>query len=396
MRHITTMSLCLTAISAISCGGSSSPAAPNNTPVSTAAVITSVTPPSPTIASTAQTLTIAGTGFAAGMTLAITAPGGGVATVASAQMQSLTPTSFQVSAILATAGTFTFQLTSAAGDKSNTVTVSAQAPAAVWITEGVRLTNNDVGFSGAFADTTTIRLLDGRWRMYYFVGQAYRSAISSDGLSFTAESGVRLTNAGQARVIRLDDGRIRAFYSTFNGILSAVSSDDGVTFSVDSGTRVAGSYGGPSLVRKNGVWRMYMSDRTTAGSTTPVRVWSATSTDTINWTLDSGFRLGAGATLSGSSDHPGALINSDGSTSLFYFRSSQPGVPFSLYVSTSSDGLSFTSETSMRSLGIGDAGDPDVVVLPDGSLRMYYNWGDDTFGVIYSARRAAGSAAFRR
>ena len=394
------LSVLVAGLATAACGGSSSPAAPaaptNNTSASTAPVIAAISPSSPTASTTAQTLTITGTNFATGMSLVIIAPNGGIATSTSAQMQSLTSTSFQVSAILGTAGTFTFKVTSAAGEQSNALAVAVQLPPAVWITEGVRLNNADVGFTGALADSTTIRLLDGRWRMYYFTGQAYRSAVSSDGLAFTVESGIRIPNAGQARVIRLDDGRIRAFYSTFSGILSSVSSDDGVTFVAESGARLAGSYGGPSLVRRNGVWRMYVADRSTVGSTSPVRVWSATSTDTVNWTLDAGFRLGAGATLTGSADHPGAVINSDGSTSLYYFRSTagQLGVQGGIYLSTSADGLSFTTETSLRLLGLGDGADSDVIVLPDGSQRMYYNWGDDNFGVIYSARKAAGSSFF--
>ena len=37
-----------------------------------------------------------------------------------------------------------------------------------------------MGISGTMADTTTLRLNDGRWRMFLFAGQGYRSAISSD------------------------------------------------------------------------------------------------------------------------------------------------------------------------------------------------------------------------
>ena len=55
------------------------------------------------------------------------------------------------------------------------------------------------GISGTMADTTTLQLNDAPiWRMFLFAGQGYRSAISSDGLSFTMEGGNRLAQ-GTAR-----------------------------------------------------------------------------------------------------------------------------------------------------------------------------------------------------
>jgi hypothetical protein len=73
----------------------------------------------------------------------------------------------------------------------------------VWASEGVRLNGAALGFTGAFADSTTIRLNDGRWRMYVFASGQYRSAISSDGLSFTMEEGARVPQGyGHMRVVR--------------------------------------------------------------------------------------------------------------------------------------------------------------------------------------------------
>lgn len=399
---ITFIFVAVLAVAVSHCGGSSSPVAPSTsatptTPTSsTAPVITGVTPSPLSANATAQSVNVNGTNFTSGMTLTLTSPSGSVSTYSGAQLFSQTTTTFVVSLTLSATGSYTFQLSNTSAEKSNALAVAVQGPAAgSWTTEGVRLTNADIGFSGALADTSSIRLADGRWRMFYVGGGQYRSATSSDGLSFAVESGARLPiGAGQSRALKLDDGRVRIFASTPSGIISYISSDEGLTFTQESGTRVSGSFGGVSIVRQNGLWRMYMSDRSVTSSPTPVRVLSATSSDLLTWNMDGGVRLGAGATITGSSDHPGAVVNSNGTISLYYFRYSTGGVLFSMYTSTSTDGLTFTSEASMRTLGLGDGADPDIIALSDGSQRMYYNWGDDNFGVIYSARKAAGSLRF--
>jgi hypothetical protein len=236
-----------------------------------------------------------------------------------------------------------------------------------------------------FADTSTIRLTDGRWRMYVFAGGQYRSAISSDGLSFAMESGTRLPEGyGHIRVVRAPDGRIRAYNISGDGIVSSISTDDGVTFTAESGFRVTGSAvgftpSGCSIVRmSDGTWRMYFSSLPRPGTLEPHRVRSAFSADMLNWTLDAGVRIGSGATLTGSAEHPGAVANPDGSVSLFYFRNTD----FKLMMATARDGVTFSSEIET---GVSQANDPDLVPQSDGSVRMYYNWGDDGSGRVLSA-----------
>jgi len=123
-----------------------------------------------------------------------------------------------------------------------------------WEKEGLRL---DVGASGALdsigvSDPRVIPLPDGRFRLYYsgqdrFLNQRIFSAISSDGLSWTKEAGVRidLGPAGAAldfaftssfAIIRLPNGMLRMYYTggvigpdflsnSLRAILSAVSAD---------------------------------------------------------------------------------------------------------------------------------------------------------------------------
>jgi hypothetical protein len=256
------------------------------------------------------------------------------------------------------------------------------------MTEGVRLDGPALGFTGAFADSTSIQLTDGRWRMYVFGNNQYRSAISSDGLTFTMEAGARVPEGhGHMRVIRLADGRIRAYNISQNGIVSSVSSDDGVTFTSEPGFRVTGSAigftpSGCSIVRMaSGIWRMYFSSLPIPGEgVVEHRVRSAFSADLLNWTLDEGIRIGPGApTLTGAAEHPAAWANADGSVSLFYFRNTS----FRMMVATARDGVTFTTEADT---GIMQANDPDIVAISGGRLRMYYNWSDgSSTGKVYSA-----------
>lgn len=147
-----------------------------------------------------------------------------------------------------------------------------------------------------------------------------------------------------------------------------------MTFTPEAGFRVTGSKigftpSGASIVRMtNGLWRMYFSSLPRPGAgVVPHPARSAFSSDMLNWTLDSGIRIGPGATLDGSAEHPAAIANADGSVSLFYFRNST----FKMLMSTARDGLTFTEEFDT---GISEANDPDMVLQADGSVRMYYNW----------------------
>ena len=94
---------------------------------------------------------------------------------------------------------------------------------------------------------------------------------------------------------------------------------------------------GPGVVKlKNGTYKMYFSDLPIPGEGVKAHyIRSASSTDTVTWTVDSGVRVGTGApTLTGNAEHPCAYVNADGSVTIFYFRNTD----FKLYQSTASDG----------------------------------------------------------
>jgi hypothetical protein len=394
------------------CGGSSSPAAPstNTTPSvsSTAPSITTISPASPTAGLARQALTITGANFASGSSLVFTTPAGAAKTLVNGppnpneqSMQVVSSTSMIANVVIDALGTYTFQVVNANGERSNSATAPSQGILSGVLLEGVRLTDASAGFPGQpFADVAAFPTRSGGWRLLFDAGGAIRSASSPDGLSLTMESGTRIPtrlNDGTGvrpalvKVLRLDSGQLRVFFSSGN-MYSAISDDDGLTFTVEDGVRVnAGAVGASiitsgSVVRSGGRWRMYFGDAE--------RVYSASSSDLLNWTVDPGVRVGAGSTLGSSpAVHPCAILNADGSVSLVVFHGPSPSNPApgleGLYITTSTDGLAFTHEVWT---GI-DAFDPDIVPISGGGLRLYYNRGDNTGGTIYSARLPALSAS---
>jgi len=266
------------------------------------------------------------------------------------------------------------------------------------VLEGVLLTDEAAGFPNTvIADVSALRLNDGRWRLFFEVGRAVRSAISDDGVMLKMEPGERLASGIiQVRALRLDDGRVRIFFVDQGGIYSAISKNEGLTFTVEPGVRLTATaaglstISGPGIVKlSDGRWRMYISEgpgRPTPGEAWPVRkVVSAVSSDLLTWTMDPGVRIGAGAVVSGDANHPSALVNGDGSISLFYNRYFPDN---GLLTSTSSDGLTFISEAFILP-SAQPLGDPDVVRLPDGGLRVYFGKGEEPFGFdLNSVRRS--------
>lgn len=348
-----------------------------------------------------QTLTISGTNLQSLTGLLMTPPTGSSTFVAGSSLQAVTPTSFQVTLLLNAGGVYTFRVTNGANEQSNVLSVLVPTSAPVFVPEGVHLTEISAGLPGqSIADSATVRLLDGRWRTFFTGATKIHSAVSPDGLAMTIEPGIRLDPsepgglgpqalAAALKVLRLSDGRIRAYFYSLDGMHSSVSSDDGQTFTLESGVRLLPSAigdtyvsGGSVVPTSDGRWRMYFGGLART-------VLSATSSDLLTWSVDPGVREGPGTTLSRPSDHPSAIRNADGSVSVFYFHNNAAsGEPGGIYVATSADGLTFTSE---EFTGIELGNDPDAV-LADGVVRLYYNFGGESDGTISSAR-LSGSLA---
>ncbi len=311
------------------------------------------------------------------------------------------------------------QITASEGTVSTTFSLTVSATAAPWVDEGPRFSSADFGAPGdqSFADGAAIPLPGGGLRIIFSHGlQAYLSESSPDGLGFTPDSGTRpFANSpdGQANahlslvhVLRLDDGSVRLFGSAQGanaGEYSAVSQDDALTWTYDDGVRLAGSgFSGFSVVRQGGLYRAYFGmGGGTAGQISggPDAIVSATSSDTLSWTMDGGVRIAAGASPAGapgSPYHPSAILNPDGSVLLMYVRFPDGGADHStsygLWTSTSTDGLTFSNETWTNLLGCAD---PELV-RSGGTLRAYYDGcPSGTFGSAHQGG-SVPSAVFTR
>ncbi len=273
------------------------------------------------------------------------------------------------------------------------LTPAPTATTSVWTKEdGIRLQPSDAGLeSGSVvADISVIKLSDDTYRAYFAINEGIRSATSNDGLTFTVEDGFRLPEGyGMPRVVRLSDGSYRLFAIVSDGIASAVS-DDGLEFTVEEGTRIkASDFGveqlsGGSLVElDDGTYRMYFSDLPKPGEGVKDHlVFSATSSDMLTWTAESGVRAGTGSGIDMSAEHPFVIKRSDGTFRMFYYRNNPTG----LWTATSTDSLTWGDPESTGITEKTEGNDPDVVALPDGRWRLYYGDFDESIGgLIYSA-----------
>ena len=220
------------------------------------------------------------------------------------------------------------------------------------------------------ADPTAARV-DGGIRVYFIDGGGECSGFGSqpdsiflpdNGDSPIEEAGRRFTFGGNVgphrRIFELPDGRYRMYFSTSmdspqTGIGSAISSD-GLNFEEEPGLRISIEQAGvdprPALSvgeivqTPDGRYRMYFSSMAFQ-ERDPERdvevIKSAVSSDLLTWEVEEGDRIGGESPLPGSGEHPSAIVNSDGSVTLFYGR---PSNEWGLYSSTSIDGLNFTEE----------------------------------------------------
>ncbi len=114
-------------------------------------------------------------------------------------------------------------------------------------------------------------------------------------------------------------------------------------------------------------------------------VFSATSSDLLNWTADPGVRIGPGApVLTLDARHPTVIANQDGTISLiFYRRRSGTSLPPLETIATSKDGLTFDVESD---LGVGGT-EPTFLKKRDGSMWIYYGNHSPATGSVVSVGR---------
>lgn len=147
-----------------------------------------------------------------------------------------------------------------------------------------------------------IKIADGRYRAFYHDGPSdVKSAISTDGKNFTLEPGARINGGVMPSLVQLDDGRWRMYYASGGELKSAVS-QNGLDFSEEPGARLA--KGGPNDLDRYGVvhprvlrlpdgsYRLYYDGQFREGMGPFWRIMSARSQDGLTWVKDSGSRIG--------------------------------------------------------------------------------------------------------
>ena len=252
------------------------------------------------------------------------------------------------------------------------------------------------------ADVSGVLLSTGNIRAYVFAqNKGIVVADSSDGKTFTQVGNAFGGDKGQGmpRVVKLSDGRFRMYNMVGDGIACSISAD-GINFTVEKSLCIKASdfpsapngLTGAALVKlSDGTLRAYFSDMVKAGTgPDPHFVFSAKSSDGLNWVADSGIRVGQGSSITRSAEHPAVIAHSDGSITLFYYdNGSRPikeadgkwkmdSTGQGVWYATSIDnGLTFSGErrldfppTVKRNFG----NDPDLFLDKSGKIIF---WGGD-------------------
>ncbi|MBI1952161.1 hypothetical protein HYS42_00360 [Candidatus Saccharibacteria bacterium] len=265
--------------------------------------------------------------------------------------------------------------------------------------------DGDYAVKGTYADADVLKIEDNKWRMYYGVQPEVQgnqlevySATSTDGKTWTQESGTRKTFATFPAVVKLTDGKYRMYFQNASVIKSAISSD-GLSFSDEAGTRIDTSnsenltfdnVAAPTvLLNADGIYTMvyrgtmngrYVSD--TPNSTTQLLMW-ATSTDGLTFTKKGIAVDSRNSTLRGHLDGPNIVKWDDGSTRVYV--TNYNGVYMYSFDGSKFTGqtLAFTLDTDGKAVYGIPPGDPTLAKI-NNVWYMYYGSTGTTSGIHYA------------
>ena len=151
--------------------------------------ITSISPATPGVGSN-QVVTVNGSGFVSGLTVSMNLPGAGSTTISGSQIQSVTATSFQMTATFGKMGTYSIQVTIPAGTQSNTFAFNVGPALPISITNVENAASYVAGIeSGSWVSIIGTSLApDTRiWQASDFVGLGNGLPMSLDGVSVTID-----------------------------------------------------------------------------------------------------------------------------------------------------------------------------------------------------------------
>jgi len=176
--------------------------------------------------------------------------------------------------------------------KENNDNIDSEDPGGSgWIDEGIVIDN------GYYWNPEIVQLEDETYRMYVEDHGSSSTTLlgivsltSSDGVDWEYEQMI-LEGASHPGIVHLDDGRWRLYFQSQYGIESAIS-EDGVSFTDELGIRLlhdpdveGANIRHPCIVSlPEGGFRMYYDTDAEGGSF--IRIWSAYSSDGINFTRE--------------------------------------------------------------------------------------------------------------
>lgn len=305
-----------------------------------------------------------------------------------------------VVAAVGAAGYYVYNKTQKSDTSTSTSTQESTKSSQSW-------QKGDLAINGKYADADVVAIDSNTWRMYYAIqpevqGNNFEvySATSTDGKTWKEEPGTRKTMATFPEVIKLKDGRYRMYYQSAAVIKSAISSD-GLSFTDESGTRVDKSntdsltfdnVAAPTIAQTDDgtfimVYRGTINERyaaNTPNATTQVLMW-ATSADGLSFTKKGIAIDSRNDTLDGQLDGPDLVKWDDGQYHVF--MTSYTGVYESTLDSNkfSTPKLAYAGEAKQTSMGFTGAppGDPTTAKI-NGTWYMYYGATGSESGIHYA------------
>ncbi|MFQ5594978.1 MAG: hypothetical protein ACE5HA_12605, partial [Anaerolineae bacterium] len=265
--------------------------------------------------------------------------------------------------------------------------------------------------AGPYADAEVLMLPGGGYRLYVEDLDVHNivSFTSDDGLAWTRDNGVRVSNAAFPDAVRLPDGRVRLYFQQAGQINSAISMDAGLTFQMEAGARVEPGWHGDidrdqvgastTVLLPDGRFRMYyragyQDDAYFNGIKTVIL--SATSDDGLSWSAEAGVRVDPEDWVDPQApadmrylDGPEAVLTDDGHIKLYFWG---VRVCYGVCLSESADGLTFERVEQVfaeEDTPTGqNAGDPTILPLASSPWLMYFGQGMGDDNAIWIARRA--------
>ena len=234
------------------------------------------------------------------------------------------------------------------------------------------------------ADATFYAQEDGTVLLYFFAQEkGLLSATSSDLINWTIGKRITSNPWGQPRAFGLEDGSVRLYYVTGDGIKSAISKD-GLVFKEEKGFRIAKKDvgfepGAISIVKVGQTYFGYFSELEKPGA--PISengYYLATSTDLLDWEFVGPVTgKNSNSSITGNGKHPFAVLNDFGGVTL-YGQGDRQGVS-GIIAAVSKDGMNFTDEYVSLSIAGSIPGDPDILQL-NGDYFMVYGGFEESFG----------------